>query len=152
MVLIHLLAVLLLNTGWHLACPLFSGVVSLYHHMLARVHFKTALRCLTLCLLAALYVAFPGSTHSQGNTPGPPRAVKVMVKPEYSALAKRLNLNGAVRVEVLVAPDGKVRKAHVLGGHPVLAMDAEKAALMTEFEPGPKESTQILEFHFGSSN
>jgi TonB family protein len=78
--------------------------------------------------------------------------VKVTVKPEYSALAKRLNLNGAVRVEVQVAPDGKVKKAHVLGGHPVLAVDAEKAALMTEFDPGPKETTQILEFHFGSSN
>ncbi len=120
--------------------------------MTVRMYIKNAVRCLSLCLLGVIYIAFPSSTNSQGSTANSPRAVKVMVKPEYSALAKRLNLNGAVKVEVQVAPDGKVKKAHVLGGHPVLAVDAEKAALMTEFEAGPKETTQILEFHFGSSN
>jgi outer membrane biosynthesis protein TonB len=80
-----------------------------------------------------------------------PRKVKVAVHPEYSALAKRLNLIGVVRIEVVISAEGKVKKAHVLGGHPVLAADAEKAALLTEFETGPKESTQVLEFKFGPS-
>ncbi len=103
-------------------------------------------------VLALLLVAFPCSTPGQSGATTTTRQVKVMVKPEYSALAKRLNLSGSVKVEVIVAPDGKVKKAHVLGGHPVLAVDAEKAAMMTEFEAGPKETSQVLEFHFGSSN
>jgi len=76
------------------------------------------------------------------------RRIKMAVKPEYSLLAKRLSLTGTVRVEVVVAPDGRVKRARVVGGHPVLAIDAEKAALATIFEPGPKETTQIIEFRF----
>jgi TonB family protein len=116
-------------------------------------HASKALRvCILLFIFGLLLTVFPHSAHAQSSVSSPPRQIKVTVKPEYSALAKRLNLNGAVKVEVQVAPDGKVKKAHVLGGHPVLAVDAEKAALLTQFEPGPKETTQILEFQFGSSN
>ena len=77
-----------------------------------------------------------------------PRRIKSAVRPEYSPLAKRLNLSGTVRVEVQIAPDGKVNKARVVGGHPVLGIDAEQAALKTVFEPGPRETTQIIEFRF----
>ena len=108
--------------------------------------------CLLLIIFGLYFVDFSNSASAQSIAASSSGAVKATVKPEYSALAKRLNLNGAVRVEVQVAPDGRVKRAHVLGGHPVLAVDAEKAALLTEFEPGPKETTQILEFHFGSSN
>ena len=108
--------------------------------------------CKLLVLPPFLFAALPRSTPSQPSVAGPARQVKIIVKPEYSALAKRLNLIGAVKVEVQVSPDGRVRKAQVLGGHPVLAVVAEKAALLTEFEPAPKETTQVLEFHFGSLN
>jgi TonB family protein len=77
--------------------------------------------------------------------------VKASVRPERSTLAKRLNLSGAVKVEVEVGADGKVKKARVLGGHPVLAMDAEKAALLTEFDPAPKASTETIEFRFDAA-
>jgi hypothetical protein len=49
-----------------------------------------------------------------------------------------------VRVEVVVATDGKVKKVHVIGGHPVLALDAERAAIL--FEPAAKQTAQVLEF------
>ncbi|HEY4980081.1 MAG TPA: energy transducer TonB [Candidatus Acidoferrum sp.] len=96
--------------------------------MKVRIDRKPALRSLALLVLEILFITFPSPTSAQASAQSPARQVKVTVKPEYSALAKRLNLNGAVRVEVQVAPDGKVKKAHVLGGHPVLAVDAEKAA------------------------
>jgi hypothetical protein len=54
---------------------------------------------------------------------------------------------GNVGVEVQVAADGLAKKAHVVGGHPVLALKAEKTALLMEFGPGPRESTQIIEYH-----
>lgn len=109
---------------------------------------------LNLVLLTSALFLFVSNQRALGQSTNadPQRKVKVAAKPEYSALAKRLNLSGLVRVEVLIGTDGKVKRAHVLGGHPVLALEAEKAAIMTEFEPGPKESTQVLEFHFGSES
>lgn len=100
-------------------------------------------------LAALILIAYSQFALGQVDT-APTRKIRVTIKPEYSPLAKQLKLTGNVRVEVQIAPDGKVKKAHVVGGHPVLALDAEKAALLTEFEPGPKETTQIIEFHFGS--
>ena len=77
-----------------------------------------------------------------------PRKIRVAVKPDYSDLARRLNLSGTVRVEVLIAPDGKLRKAKVVGGSPVLGQEALRAASLTEFEPAAKETTQVVEFTF----
>ena len=102
---------------------------------------------LLLASIAVCFILSPGVA-AQSQSAETQRRIKVAVKPEYSALAKRLNLSGVVRVEVQVQPDGKVKRAHVVGGNPVLAMDAEKAAMLTEFEPAAKESTQIIEFHF----
>lgn len=76
------------------------------------------------------------------------RKVKDQVKPNYPELARRMNLSGAVKIEVLIAPDGKVKRTRVLGGHPVLANAAEDAAKRWKFEPGTKETTQVVEFKF----
>lgn len=96
-----------------------------------------------------LLLCFSPALWSQSGAGEASRKIKVTVRPEYPALARQMNLKGTVRVEVVIAPDGKVKKAHVVGGHPLLALEAEKAALLTEFESGPRESTQILEFRFG---
>ncbi len=82
------------------------------------------------------------------NTEETPRKAKSIVKPEYPQLARTMNLSGAVKILVVIAPDGKVKEARVIGGHPLLAQEAEKAAKAWQFEPGPKETTQILEFKF----
>ena len=105
----------------------------------------------SLLLLATLFFCFFAQSQiaAQSSANDAPRRIKVAIKPDYSDLAKRLSLSGVVRVEVQISADGKVKKAHVIGGHPVLALDAEKAAMLTEFEPGPKETTQIIEFHIG---
>jgi len=76
------------------------------------------------------------------------RNVRNLVQPTIPELAKRLNINGTVRVEVSIAPDGTVKRTRVLGGHPVLAVEAERAAQKTTFEPAPKETTQVIAFTF----
>jgi TonB family protein len=76
------------------------------------------------------------------------RKAKYVEKPVYPELAKRLNLTGVVKVEVTIGADGKVKRTHIVGGHPVLAAEAERAALQCEFEPAPKESTEVIEFKF----
>jgi len=91
------------------------------------------------------------SIHAQSEeAPGSKRHVKYLGKPVYPDLAKKLNLAGTVKVEVTVGTDGKVKRTRVLGGHPVLATEAEKAAMQSEFEPGPRETTEIIEFRFGA--
>jgi outer membrane biosynthesis protein TonB len=53
-----------------------------------------------------------------------------------------------VRVEIVIAPDGSVKRTRVVGGHPVLAVEAERAAQRSTFEPGPKETTETIDFKF----
>jgi TonB family protein len=91
------------------------------------------------------------ATHGQSEeAPGSKRRVKYLGKPAYPDLAKKLNLSGTVKVEVIVGADGKVKRTRVMGGHPVLAAEAEKAAMQSEFDAGPKETTEVIEFRFGA--
>lgn len=112
-----------------------------------------AKRILVVCLLAVLGVGSATALYvraQEGDAPGSKRRVKVMGKPQYPELAKKLNLSGVVKIEVFIGTDGKVKRTRVIGGHPVLASEAEKAAMQCEFEPGPKETSEVIEFKFGS--
>ena len=76
------------------------------------------------------------------------RRAKSKVQPSYPELARKMNLSGTVKIEVTVAPNGTVKEARILGGHPVLATAALDAARKYRFEPAPGESTGIIEFKF----
>lgn len=105
--------------------------------------------CLGVALLGGS-VAVVSTRGQSEEAPGSKRRVKYMGKPVYPDLAKKLNLSGTVKVEVIVGADGKVKRTRVVGGHPVLAAEAEKAAMQSEFDPGPKETTEVIEFRFGA--
>ena len=64
-------------------------------------------------------------------------------------LATKLNLTGTVKIEVTIAPDGTVKTTRIVGGHPVLASAAESAAQKSTFQPGAKETVEVIEFKFG---
>jgi TonB family protein len=66
----------------------------------------------------------------------------------YWVREKRMNIAGAVKVLVTVLPNGTVKEAKLLGGHPVLATAALDAVRKWRFEAGPVESTGIVEFRF----
>ena len=76
------------------------------------------------------------------------RRAKTKVEPAYPELARRMTITGTVKVEVVVAPNGTVKEARVVGGHPVLAGAALDAARKWRFEPAPAESTGVIEFKF----
>ena len=76
------------------------------------------------------------------------RKVKSQVKPNYPALARQMYLSGAVKIEVVIAPDGKVKSTRVIGGHPVLIGAAVDAVKQWKFEPATRETTQIVQFKF----
>jgi len=76
------------------------------------------------------------------------RKVVMNPKPEYPETAKRLNLHGIAKIEVIIAPNGHVVDAKVVGGHPILANAALFAARNWKFAAGSSETIEILEFRF----
>jgi TonB family protein len=76
------------------------------------------------------------------------RRAKTKVQPSYPELAHKMNISGIVKIEVTVAPNGTVKEARVVGGHPVLAQSALDAAKRWRFEPAAAESTGIIDFKF----
>jgi TonB family protein len=59
-----------------------------------------------------------------------------------------MNIAGTVKIEVVVAPNGSVKGARVVGGHPVLATAALDAAKKWRFEPASIESSGVIDFKF----
>jgi len=76
------------------------------------------------------------------------RRAKSKVQPEYPALAKKMNIAGTVKIEVVVSPNGSVKDARIVGGHPVLAQAALDAARKWRFEPAAVETSGIIDFKF----
>lgn len=70
------------------------------------------------------------------------------VDPQYPALAKRLKLEGTVRVEITIALEGTVKSVTTLGGNPVLSQAVEDAVKQWKYSSGPAETKKILEFKF----
>jgi len=108
---------------------------------------KRFFRLALLATLMALFAVPPQVVRGQETTEVK-RKVKSQVNPSYPDLARRMNVRGKVRVEVTVAPDGTVKNVKLLGGHPLLASVSQEAVRNWKFEPGPKETTQIVEFNF----
>jgi len=76
------------------------------------------------------------------------RPVKSKVQPVYPALARKMNITGTVKVQIVVSANGTVKDAKVVGGHPVLATAALDAVRKWRFEPAPTESSGVVDFKF----
>jgi TonB family protein len=106
----------------------------------------------TATLLAVLAFATAGplqvrAQQTQSNDEFVRRA-KNKVQPSYPELARKMNIVGTVKVEVVVSPSGTVKDARVVGGHPVLASAALDAARKWRFEAASVETTGIIDFKF----
>ena len=97
-------------------------------------------------LLALFFSVFNCSLLAQSTA----RKVKNRVDPVYPELAKRNNIIGSARVELLVTPDGRVKDVKVLGGNPVLVQAVMAAVVKWKYEPAAEESTVIIKFDFAS--
>lgn len=106
----------------------------------------------TATLLAVLAFATAGPLRVQAQQPQSNdefvRRARSKVQPNYPELARRMNIVGTVKVEVVVTPSGSVKDARVIGGHPVLATAAMDAAKKWRFEAAPVETTGIIDFKF----
>jgi TonB family protein len=76
------------------------------------------------------------------------RKIKNRVEPAYPDLARRNNISGSARVELLILPDGRVKDVKVLGGNPVLVQAVVAAVMKWKYEPAAEESTVVIKFDF----
>ncbi len=107
---------------------------------------QLAMSVMAVALLAS------GVNAQQSNTDDAKRKIKTKISPTYPELARRMNVSGKVKIEVIITPDGHVRSSRVIGGHPLLVQSCQDAVKEWKFFPAPEETTQIVEFDFHGSN
>ena len=83
-----------------------------------------------------------------GSTDESKRKVKTKTTPLYPELARRMNVVGKVKIEIVITPDGRVKSTRVVGGHPLLVQACQDAVKEWKFVPAPEETTQVVEFEF----
>jgi outer membrane biosynthesis protein TonB len=76
------------------------------------------------------------------------RKVKSKTNPVVPDFARRMNIIGRVKIEVVIAPDGHVKTAHAIGGNPVLVQSCLDSVKDWKFDSAPEETTQMIEFEF----
>jgi TonB family protein len=74
--------------------------------------------------------------------------IKSKVTPNYPELAHRMSIVGKVKLAVVVAPNGSVRDARVIGGHPILANAALDAVKKWKYEPTSHDTAGMVEVTF----
>jgi TonB family protein len=97
-------------------------------------------------LFAAFMLLGSNAAYAQATS----RKLKTGTPPEYPELAKKNNIRGTARVQLVVAFDGKVKDVKVLGGHPVLVQAVIEAVSKWKYEPSAQESIVIVKFDFGT--
>ncbi len=101
-----------------------------------------------LTAAAVLILSGVSGRAQTGNTDESKRKVKTRVAPVYPELARRMNVAGKVKIEVVISPDGRVKTTRVVGGHPLLVQACQDAVKEWKFAAAPEETTQIVEFEF----
>jgi TonB family protein len=105
---------------------------------------------LGLVLLLAGSAILPPKVLAQddASTDTAKRKIRSKVVPDYPQLAKQMNVTGKVKIEATIAADGHVVATRVVGGSPLLVNAALDAIKKWRFEPGPKDTTEVVEFMF----
>jgi TonB family protein len=98
-----------------------------------------------MVLVLSCGLSFTSYSHSQD---APKRRLVGHSAPAYPSLARSMALQGIVRVEAVVSPDGSVKAVDIKGGHPVLAQAAANAVLKWKWEPASHESREAVEVKF----
>lgn len=102
----------------------------------------------------ALLVRPPAMGLGAADATHPPDAKRQLVNkvmPEYPELAKQFNMKGAVRLALVIKPDGHVKQVKVLGGNPLLARAAVEAVRKWRYSPAETESTAVVKLDFDPS-
>lgn len=105
---------------------------------------KTKLKMAATCFVVAMALILAVvNLPAQVN-----RRVLSNPEPPYPEVARRLRLSGVVKVQVTIAPDGKINDAKITGGHPIVVNSVEQTLKEWKYAPASTETTAQLEFTF----
>jgi TonB family protein len=104
-------------------------------------------RVLVLVACGAIAIGVVPAAHGQEQSENHRKMVGRVV-PVYPGLAQKMGISGSVKIEAVVAPNGTVKSAGILGGHPVLAQAGADAVRKCKFEAGPHETHEIVVLNF----
>lgn len=82
------------------------------------------------------------------ETEGSGRKILTKITPVYPDLARRINLEGAVKLQVTVTPNGTAKNIEVVGGNPLLVRSAEDAVYKFRWAAAAQESKELIEIRF----
>ncbi len=108
---------------------------------------KSPIAVAILFILVSILTLATSPARSQETSEGT-RKVLLRVPPQYPSVARSMRIEGVVRVDVLVAPNGTVRSVEVKGGHPMLAQSAQNAIRQWKWEPASRETHENVELKF----
>lgn len=107
---------------------------------------RTALATLALCALFGASTVARAQVDVQETTGS--RKVVTRVVPACPPLARKMHIQGTVKLEAVVRPNGTVKSTRVVGGNPVLVEAASDAVSKWKFEPSSSETTELLQISF----
>jgi protein TonB len=98
-------------------------------------------------LVVPLAMLAPGRITAQDHSETA-RKIVARTAPQYPALARSMRIEGSVKADVLVAPNGTVKSVEIKGGHPLLVQSAQNALREWKWEPAPHETHEFVELKF----
>jgi TonB family protein len=101
--------------------------------------------------IAALFLAFAAGSAlswSQQDPKTSDRKLITRIEPQYPATLERLYIGGVVRLELVVAANGTVQGAKLIGGNPILGQSAIAAVKQWKYTPGRSETTTVVRLEF----
>jgi TonB family protein len=98
-------------------------------------------------LLFSLFIACCATGLYAGD-PSSRRQPVYKVDPDYPPDLKRAYIGGTVRLNLLISPSGTVETVSILGGNPVLAEAAVRAAKKWKYVAAPSKSSARVDFVF----
>lgn len=120
----------------------YRGYLQLY--FLASVQSLHMRRLITTLVLGATIQAVLAQEMQSDGT----RKIVSRVIPAYPELARKMGLEGLVKLEVIVAANGTVKSVQALGGSPVLLKSAEDSVYKFRWIPAKQESKEVIEMRF----
>ena len=99
--------------------------------------------------LAGILLALFGSCFLQASAAQEAtRKVVAKTAPTYPELAKRMHVTGKVKLEVVIAANGTVKSARLVGGSPVFENSAVAAVKQWRFEAAQTETKAVVVLEF----
>ena len=105
-------------------------------------------RASSLVAVAALFATLLMGTSKAQAAGREERKVVSKIAPFYPEIAKRMQVGGVVKLEVVVRANGRVKSTKALGGSPVLIEAATLTVKKWKFEVAPQETTEVVQVVF----